>query len=98
MGRPRLEQTNVDRILEALSKKEQSTQEVAENLKIPLSTVRSTLSFLTRTELTEFVPIVKRGKNFTPETTPGKRRAKKFKLTSYGIAYLEEHRQEAPQQ
>ena len=95
MGRPRLETTNIHRILVALSKKDQSTQELAETLNAPLGTSRSTLSILSRMGFTESVPLMKRGKGFKPETAPGKRRGKKFRLTEKGREQLKVMQQEA---
>jgi DNA-binding PadR family transcriptional regulator len=62
--KPREKTTNIHRVLEALNQKEQSSQELADSLKIPVGTSRSTLSLLTRLGLTEFDLIKKRGKPF----------------------------------
>ena len=81
MARPRKKVTNLTRVLEALSEKSQTTQEIADSLKIPLGTVRSTVSFLTRAGLTQYEEV--------------KRVAKPFAITEKGKAQLKELQQEA---
>lgn len=81
--------TAIDKILKALQTQEQSTAELADSLKLPLGTVRSTMSLLTTTGFTIWIPIKKRGEGFKPETTPGKRRGKHFRLTEKGKEYVE---------
>ena len=81
MGRPRKKVTNVLRVLEALSEKKQTTQELAENLQLPLGTARSTVSFLTRAGLTKYEEI--------------KRVAKPFTITEKGREQLKQLQQEA---
>jgi predicted transcriptional regulator len=81
MGRPRKKVTNVTRVLEALNEKSQTTQELAENLNLPLGTARSTVSFLTRAGLTQYEEI--------------KRIAKPFKITEQGKLLLIKMRKEA---
>jgi len=81
MGRPRKKITNVTRVLEALSEKSQTTQELAETLKLLLGTVRSTVSFLTRAGLTQYEEV--------------KRVAKPFTITEKGKVQLREMQQEA---
>jgi predicted transcriptional regulator len=78
MARPRKKVTNITRILEALSKQEQTSKELQQNLKLPEGTVRSTLSFLTRAGLTEFA----------------ERAQKPFCITEEGKKRLEEMQQE----
>jgi predicted transcriptional regulator len=81
MGRPRKKVTNVTRVLEALNEKSQTTQELAENLNLPLGTARSTVSFLTRAGLTQYEEI--------------KRIAKPFKITEQGKLLLIKMQKEA---
>jgi len=81
MARPRKKVTNVTRVLEALSEKNMTTQELAECLQIPLGTARSTVSFLTRAGLTDCVEV--------------QRLAKPFKITDKGVEQLKELQQEA---
>lgn len=68
--------TAIDKILNLLQEGNYSTSEIAEKLKMPLGTVRSTVSLLTRMGLTEPVPAKKRG-------TP-------FRLTEEGKKKIEE--------
>jgi predicted transcriptional regulator len=81
MARPRKKVTNVTRVLEALSEKSQTTQELADTLKLPLGTARSTVSFLTRAGLTK------------PEEI--RRVAKPFTITEKGKEQLKQLQQEA---
>jgi hypothetical protein len=80
--------TAIDKILKALQQKEQSTAELSEHLNLPLGTARSVVCFTTKAGFTEPIPITKRSKDFKPETTPGKRRGKNFRLTEKGKEYL----------
>ena len=81
MARPRKKITNITRVLEALKEKDQTTQQLADNLKIPLGTARSTVSFLTRAGLTEYEEV--------------KRVSKPFKITEKGREQLKVMQQEA---
>lgn len=81
MARPRKKITNISRVLEALKEKDQTTQQLADNLKIPLGTARSTVSFLTRAGLTEYEEV--------------KRVSKPFKITEKGREQLKVMQQEA---
>ena len=81
MGRPRKKITNVTRVLESLTEKSQTTQELAETLKLPLGTVRSTVSFLARAGFTEYQEI--------------KRVAKPFAITAKGKLQLKIMQEEA---
>ena len=81
MARPRKKITNITRVLEALKEKDQTTQQIADNLKIPLGTARSTVSFLTRAGLTEYEEV--------------KRVSKPFKITEKGREQLKVMQQEA---
>jgi DNA-binding IclR family transcriptional regulator len=65
LGKPRNDTTNMHRILEALSQKNQSSQELAENLKFPLGTSRAMLSMLNRMGLVKPTPELKRGTPYT---------------------------------
>ena len=79
MARPRKKVTNVTRILEALTEKNYTTKELAVNLKMPVSTARSTLSFLTRMGL----------------TSPVEKVMKPFSITARGREQLKQLQQEA---
>jgi predicted ArsR family transcriptional regulator len=81
LARPRKKITNISRVLEALKEKDQTTQQLADNLKIPLGTARSTVSFLTRAGLTEYEEV--------------KRVSKPFKITEKGREQLKVMQQEA---
>jgi predicted ArsR family transcriptional regulator len=81
VARPRKKITNITRVLEALKEKDQTTQQLADNLKIPLGTARSTVSFLTRAGLTEYEEV--------------KRVSKPFKITEKGREQLKVMQQEA---
>ena len=81
MARPRKKITNISRVLKALKEKDQTTQQLADNLKIPLGTARSTVSFLTRAGLTEYEEV--------------KRVSKPFKITEKGREQLKVMQQEA---
>lgn len=81
MGRPRKKVTNVTRVLEALVESSQTTQELAQTLGLPLGTVRSTVSFLTRGGLTEYDEV--------------KRVAKPFRITEMGKLQLIRMQEEA---
>jgi len=81
LARPRKKITNITRVLEALKEKDQTTQQLADNLKIPLGTARSTVSFLTRAGLTEYEEV--------------KRVSKPFKITEKGREQLKVMQQEA---
>jgi DNA-binding MarR family transcriptional regulator len=78
MPRPRNETTNLHRTLEALNKKEQSSQELSQTLNVPLGTSRSTISMLRRMGFVEPVPALKRGVPFRL-TEQGKKRLKELK-------------------
>jgi len=67
------------RILEALSQKDLSAQELAAAIGFPVGSSRSTLSILSRMGLVEPKPELKRGKPWKL-TEAGKRRLQELKL------------------
>ena len=79
--RPRKKVTNITKILSALNEKEQTSKELQQNLQLPEGTVRSTLSFLTRSGLTEFTEVP--------------RDSKPFKITEQGKKQLDKMQTEA---
>lgn len=75
-----MSETALEKIMELLLKGNFSTSEIASELKLPLGTVRSTISLLKRTGFTEPVPEKKRG-------TP-------YKLTEEGREYIKKKLEE----